>query len=457
LALPLLDAMAPRSLGKTAHAAATKRLLIWMQPLSIYSDVFWPTAPGAKPYNWRTDPIKEVYFSGAGGMLNDKYVLPEALSALSPHREDLTFIEGMDNSASNHDAYSTSLTGTQTIEKSPGDMISIDQFIAKRLAPNTKFKSLQVGVRNAGAGNKSAVSWLSKTQAAPATDNPVKLWERLFIDVSADPTIARKLRENRKSVLDAALSQATSLKQTLGTDDQKKIDQYLAAFRDVEKSLAVETQMGCNPPTKPSATSPTTNEVLFEDDELRSIEDTPYVMKLQLDMLSMAMACDLTRIATLQFGAEANNGTFPWLGLPNWRWHDASHFENDSPAEWPQQLGDAEAWRNVAAWSVGQFGYLVQRLKDLGAFDGTVAMFVTSMNHGGAHKSRNCPVLLAGSAGGALRTGVHVRLPNDNNAGGGKTRVFNDLHLTLARAMGVPVDKFGDAALCSGPISEVLK
>lgn len=456
LGLPFLEAMTPGGSARRAHAAEVKRLVIWLQPLSIYSDVFWPTAPGAKPYNWRTDPIKEVYWSGPGAMENDQYTLPDALSGLAPHRNDLTFVEGLDNSASNHDAYSTTLTGTRTLAQSPADMISIDQLIAKRLNPSTKFKSLQVGVRNAGSGNKSGASWLSKSQAAPATDNPTKLWERLFVDVRADPTQAEALRKKKRSVLDAALGQATDLKGKLGPTDRQKVDQYLEAFREVEKSLDVGAQMGCNPPTKPSATSPSTNEPLFEDDDLRAIGDTPHVMKLQIDMLAMAMACDLTRIATFQFGTEANNGTFPWLGLPNWRWHDASHFENDAPSEWPAQLGDAEAWRNVAQWSVGQFGYLVQRMKDLGAFDGMVAMFVTSMNHGGAHKSRNCPVLLAGSAGGALRTGRHVRLPNDNN-GGGKTRVFNDLHLTLAHAMGVPITQFGDPALSTGPITQILK
>lgn len=454
LALPLLDAMRPVRPAKAQGKA--KRMVAWVQPLSIYADVFWPASPGAKPYDWKTDPISETRFSGQGALDNPSFALPEMLSFMQPHRDDLIFVEGLDNSASNHDAYSTTLTGTNTLANSPANMISIDQLIAKQVGAETKFRSLQVGVMNAGSDNKSAASWLSKTQAAPATDNPQRLWERLFADASGNPDEARRLRERNQSVLDAALEQADALKAELGKADKDKVDQYLDAFREVERRLDAAPQMGCQPPAKPNMTSPTTGEVLFEEDELRAIADVPTVMKMQLDMLAMALACDMTRVATFQYGAEANNGTFPWLGLPDWRWHDASHFENDNPAQWPAQLDNAKGWRAVAEWSLSQFNYLIERLKGLGAFDDTVLVFLTSMNHGGAHKSRNCPILIAGNGGGALKTGRHVRYEHDKN-GGSSTRAFNDLHLTLARAMGVQLESFGDANKSKGVLAELLR
>lgn len=455
LALPMLDAMIPQR-ARTAHAMSPKRLLFWMQPLSIYADVFWPTAPGAKPYNWRTDPMKELCFSGPGAMVNDKFELPEALAALQPHRDDMLFVEGLDNSGGNHPAYSTTLTGTDTYEKSPANMISIDQLIAQKLNPPTKFKTLNIGVNNGGANDGHAVSWLSKAQSVPASDNPIKTWERIFADVSADPDKARKLREKRRSVLDAAIEQATTLRNDLGTSDRHKLDQYLTSFREVESRLDAGTQVGCAPPQKTSSISPSHGRVLYDEDELEDIADTPFVMKQQIDLMAMAFACDLTRIGGFQFGYEANNNTFPWIGLPSWRWHDASHFQGGDAEKWPQLVPHAEGWRAVAKWSLEQYGQLVQRLKDFGAFENAAVMFITSMNHGGEHTARNCPIVITGSAGGALNVGRHVRLPHRFN-GNGKTRRFNDLHITLAQAMGVNITSFGDADKSTGPITELLK
>lgn len=452
LALPFLEAMTP--LGKQAQAAPAKKLLFWMQPLSIYADVFWPAAPGAKEYNYRTDPMREIAWSGPGTMDNDKYVLPEMLKALEPHRSELTFVEGLDNSGGNHPAYSTTLTGTDTYEKSPSNMISIDQVIAQKLNPSTRFKTMHAGVHNGGSNQGQAISWLSKSQAVPATDNPIKLWERVFADVSADPGQAQKLRAKKQSVLDAALSQANGLKAKLGAADKAKVDQYLTSFRELESRLGTGAQQGCNPPEKTSSISPSHGKGLYDGDELEAIEDTPFIMKQQIDLMAMAFACDLTRIGTFQFGTEANNLTFPWIGLPSWRWHDASHFEAQE-GKWPEQAKYAEGWRAVAKWSLEQFGVLVQRLKDFGAFDDMMAVFLTSMNHGGAHTARSCPILIAGSGGGTLRAGRHVRLAHQYN-GGGKTRRFNDLHLTLAKAMGVNLTTFGDADKSTGPITELL-
>lgn len=434
-----------------------KRFVYWMQPLSIYADVFWPTAPGAKPYNWQTDPMKEVYFSGPGAMVNDRFELPEALAALQPHRNDMLFVEGLDNSGGNHPAYSTTLTGTNTYEHSPQNMISIDQLIAQRLNPPTKFRTLNVGVNNGGANDGQAVSWLSKSQSVPASDNPIKTWERIFAGVSADPDKARKLREKKRSVLDSAIEQASTLQQDLGAADRRKLDQYLTSFREIESRLDAGAQAGCSPPAKTDTKSPSHGRVLYDEDELEDIADTPFVMKQQIDLLAMALACDLTRIGGLQFGTEANNNTFPWIGLPSWRWHDASHFEAGAPEKWPEQRTFAEGWRAVAKWSVEQYGLLVQRMKDFGAFENATVVFLTSMNHGGAHKARNCPIVVTGSAGGALKVGRHVRLPHRFNGNGeGTPRRFNDLHITLARAMGVNIDTFGDADKSTGPITELL-
>jgi hypothetical protein len=64
------------------------------------------------------------------------------------------------------------------------------------------------------------------------------------------------------------------------------------------------------------------------------------------------------------------------------------------------------------------------------------------------HGTKNIPMLIAGSAGGRLATGLHVR-----GAGSPTSRAA----LTLQQAFGVPVSTWGDREIqTSTPIDELL-
>ncbi|MFM8892480.1 MAG: hypothetical protein ACKOTB_12810, partial [Planctomycetia bacterium] len=56
----------------------------------------------------------------------------------------------------------------------------------------------------------------------------------------------------------------------------------------------------------------------------------------------------------------------------------------------------------------------------------------------------NLPILLAGGGGGTISGGRHLRFDGE--------RPLCDLHLSLARRMGVAVDGFGDS---TGEIAEL--
>jgi len=94
----------------------------------------------------------------------------------------------------------------------------------------------------------------------------------------------------------------------------------------------------------------------------------------------------------------------------------------------------------------------------------------------GSHDVTRLPWMVIGDAQGALKTGQYTRFPitsiaNVNQIGqlsypeDGANRIYNyrgrphnDLFLTLAHAMGVPVDSFGrDLAENKGVISELLR
>ncbi len=91
---------------------------------------------------------------------------------------------------------------------------------------------------------------------------------------------------------------------------------------------------------------------------------------------------------------------------------------------------------------------------DRGVGDGTLLdqaaiLGVTDVQEGQSHRLVDIPVLVAGAAGGGLRSpSVHLR-PRGENV----TRV----HLTLLQALGLPFDRFG-TAICQTdrPLTELL-
>ena len=49
--------------------------------------------------------------------------------------------------------------------------------------------------------------------------------------------------------------------------------------------------------------------------DYRATDNYPMVGRLQMDMLVSAFACDVTRVASLQWDASVGGQTFPWLGI----------------------------------------------------------------------------------------------------------------------------------------------
>jgi hypothetical protein len=95
---------------------------------------------------------------------------------------------------------------------------------------------------------------------------------------------------------------------------------------------------------------------------------------------------------------------------------------------------------------VQQFTYLVEKMKAIdeggsSLLDNSLLMFASSLYDGDAHSADQLPIVLAGKAGGQLKTGRildYLDKGNDN-------RKACSLYLSLMDLMGVRLDQFGDA------------
>lgn len=429
IGLPFLSAMEPsaRALG------FPKRLVIFF------------SADGTVPATW----------TPSGGEFD--FTLGPILMPLEPHRGEIIIIDGVDNEAAYHgpgDGHQTGmgtlLTGTELLNGTEfceadcsdptktvgyGGGISLDQFVANKISESvtTKFGSLEFGVQVGGGSVWSRMCYLDADKPLPPRDDPAANFNDIFGDLAADPFGLENLRKQRHTVLDAVTSDYDALNKRLGKEDKIKLDAHLSAIREVEKRLDVVNQLGgsCQLPT------------IGDPGDLYNDDNFPTIGKLQMDLLVMSLACDLTRVASLQWSSSVSNKVFSWLGISEGH-HDLSHLgDSDTVAQ--------DKLTKINNWYATQFAYLIDQMKKVPEGDGTmldntVILWVNELGVGNSHTRRDEPFIIAGSCQNYFKTGRYLQYSGDYH---------NNLLLSVINAMGYPETTFGNPAYCTGPLSKL--
>jgi hypothetical protein len=93
-----------------------------------------------------------------------------------------------------------------------------------------------------------------------------------------------------------------------------------------------------------------------------------------------------------------------------------------------------------------QFTYLVERMKAIdeggtSLLDNSMLMMASNLYDGDKHGADQMPIVMAGKAGGTMKTGRVV----DYNAKGNDNRRACSMYLSMMDRMGVKLDRFGDS------------
>ena len=138
------------------------------------------------------------------------------------------------------------------------------------------------------------------------------VFERLFGDgAKIDPAASAERQAADRSALDAVTERISELKQRLGPDDRRKLDEYLDSIRDVERRIDVA--MRKQPDALPETARPA------------GVPDSwPDHVKLMFDLQILAIRADLTRVWTFLYGREATSMTFPTSNISMGH-HEISH------------------------------------------------------------------------------------------------------------------------------------
>lgn len=359
-------------------------------------------------------------------------------------RDKLTVIDGLDLAAGievgtvGHEASRVILTGSGANGKTP----SLDQFLAveQTLGASTPVTTLTLGVGDAGSGLGSNISYTRGGSPVPKIIDPRATFDELFgKPLSGKERVElEEHRQRRLSVLDLLNRDLASLKRGAPIGERVKLDQHLTALREVEKRLS-PAKRECVAPSRPDSES--FPKLRAYGGGERYFET---ITELQVDLLARAMACDLTRFATL-FLADLSR-TDLYDDLPRDVHTDVAHLYSPKTERGP---GNPETWYPLARQNRhthAQLARLMQRLDEAGLLDDTVIYATSDMGDPARHSSRNVPTLLCGSRRLAPKMGQYVDLRTRKNE---QLIPHNRLLVSICQAFGVETDRFGNSAKSS--------
>jgi hypothetical protein len=358
--------------------------------------------------------------------------------------QDVTVVTGIDHSGVCTDIHmpSMALSAHKGIANSytPPEP-TLDQYLAEQLQGATPYRNLALastGSTDIGQGN---ISFRKGGQVETVTRNPKQLFDNLFgskTPMSGTSPDQAKLARRNQSVLDAVKEDHARLNGRLGKADRERLAQYLDSISELEKQVSAPAGgSGCSAPTMAPASG----------------GNWHGKSKQFIDLLVLALACDLTRVITLQYsdswGVDYQDYPMTLTGkesLGKWSDHFISHKLDDTDrATDLDGLDRSEAQRIADArvvatsrFKVRRFAYLVNQLKSVTTptgtlLDETLVMYCSENGDGDSHARKNMPILLAGHAGG-FETGRAVKADGQNTGA---------LHASILTRFGFETPSYG--------------
>jgi hypothetical protein len=380
------------------------------------------------------EPIDKAHWEPGANL-----ALTPVMQPLEPHKSKLLLLGGLKMGPGDQDTYSGHncigqlLTGRVNLYFGTKSQfwaggVSLDQQLASGLGT----PALTLGARPGKSTGTARISYTGANQPVHPVEDPLKAFNQLFGTLSETPDAQAARIAQRRSVLDVLSKDLAAVRTQVPALERTKVDQHLTAVRELEQRLTAPVTT-CSPTPLPGGFDFTAN------------ANFPATARRHMDVLVQALACNATRVASLQLGSSAGGGTPSWpdegINLSNDE-HDIAHTY--------YSVGSATAVserRQVETFYYKLFAYFLKQLDSVQEGDGTLldnTLVLWTKPMAAKHGHSDMLFMLGGGKNLGLRTGRFVSFPGV---------LHNNLLLSVLQLMGQPSNTFGDPSLCSGPLA----
>ena len=417
LSLPILSQSANLFSEKAKKAAPKQRLIVMFSPNGTIPGQFWPEKMG-EDFEHKT-----------------------ILKPLEPFHDKMLILRDLHNrvrgDGDNHmRGMSCLLTG---IELFPGNVmgggntpsgwpkgISIDReicdFFQSKEETRTRFGALHFGVGVQDTADPwTRMSYHGPNKPVTPLADPYDAYQKIYGNV--------RDKKKVRAILDDLNTDLNKIAKRLPESDRKLLIEHSKLVERMDKEYASGNSLSklrAKPPELPEG--------------IRNLnENIPELGRLQIDLLVNSFVNDFARVATLQYTKSVGQAKMKWLDI-----EDAHHTLSHEP----DKNKDAyEKLVRINTWFAEELAYLLKKLDSTpepgqsgSMLDHTLVIWTNELGKGNSHTLDHIPFVLAGNGFG-FRMGRSMWCENSKH---------NRLLLSLAHAVGHPLETFGNPSLCKG-------
>jgi len=366
------------------------------------------------------------------------FQLNEVSQELADYRHQSLYLQGMilASGTGGHAGWQYAL------RDSAGRMSSIDRILGDFM-PGTQpsHRSLFAGPHAGIDGTPWYISWDDGKIRTPQQD-PIRLYESVF------GATAREVRDRQvrnAHVFDPIRADIAELRGRLAGAQREKLVTHLDSLEQVAKDLEGAVPSVCEP-------------LELETHPISSAQYRNQVQHSHHKVVAAALACGVTRVATVQIGRSAESLNILDVSAST-NPHDCAH-----------RYAGEEVWSGSRKWYVRQAKLFMDELARYDdphvpgdkLLEHTLVVLTSEMADGAPEHMLNMPLLLMGGAGGLLRNGSgNGRYFNIKSQGdrphwtGGSYVDMQRIWSTIAQAAGTTVPYAGNVSPVTGIFSNV--
>ena len=435
-----------------------KRVLVVYHGLGYLENSFWPTP-------------------GPSGRADD-FTLGESMRVLEPHREQLIYPDGLllygaqyfypDDDNEHASGGNMTFTGswkddgdgdngTRAFASGPSFEQAIADHIWSPTDPVTPYRDMALAI-NGAYGPHHAAFFRGDQQPVVGQGSPAAAFETFFGalgdvgDPAAEEAARRRLAQ-RQSILDHVRGELEGTRRRIGRQERDAMDAHLAGLRALEARVNTIPTGQCSVPDAPVDTP----------------RDLVQTFESQVDLITSAFTCDLTRVATLQLG-HCDGGLTLVEGLNA---HGVTHAIGETREDPEAFQRTRQEHLQLDRFWADRWRYLLDALSNVtesngSLLDNTLVVWGTDTTtreqyNPGPHQHMRMPYFMAGGSNWAFPTGRHLRYdqPVSSERGnvdrdtGARWHSNSRLWTSVLQRYGLDVDRFGTADIGSGTLPEL--